>query len=282
MKLFVDNLTNVDVSYLDANRGLVGESWLTGIMLDGKLDQQSMICDFGIVKRNAKQWLDENIDHRLVIPSQMPGLHIEEHDTQITVRCPHPTGGEFVCTAPQQAFCFIDCDEINNQNVAEWLSKELSSTIPGDIANLTISLQNEMIGGAYYHYSHGLKKHDGNCQRIAHGHRSKIEIFVDGARQPELEKEWAQKWQDIYVGTLEDLHNTTSIHDIEHYHYRYEAPQGKFDLTLPTSVCYNMDSDTTVEQIARHIAKTLLESGHTVTVKAFEGVGKGAIAAYEQ
>lgn len=69
MKLFVENLTNVDVSYLDAKRGVVGESWMAGIMLTGNLDQQSMICDFGVVKRCAKDWLDDFIDHRLVAVS---------------------------------------------------------------------------------------------------------------------------------------------------------------------------------------------------------------------
>ena len=126
-----------------------------------------------------------------------------------------------------------------------------------------------------------MKKHDGNCQRIAHGHRSKIEIFIDGARQPELEKNWAKSWKDIYVGSTEDLHNELTIEGVSHKHYRYTAPQGDFSLTLPSKACYDLTTDTTVEQIANHIAKVLLESGHSVTVKAFEGVGKGAIATYE-
>jgi hypothetical protein len=86
---------------------------------------------------------------------------------------------------------------------------ELNTTIPGDIEKLHVSLNTELIGGAFYHYSHGLKKHNGNCQRIAHGHRSKIEIFVNGTRQPEMEKNWANQWQDIYIGTQEDPHNQT-------------------------------------------------------------------------
>ena len=85
MKLFVENLSNVDVSYLDAKRGLVGESWLAGLVLTGNLDNQSMICDFGIVKRNAKAWLDEHIDHRLVVPTRMPGLHISKHESLLTI-----------------------------------------------------------------------------------------------------------------------------------------------------------------------------------------------------
>lgn len=281
MKLFVENLNNVDVSYLDAQRGLVGESWIAGIMLTGNLDGQSMICDFGIVKKNAKNWLDEFIDHRLVVPTDMPGLEIHRHDKLTTVRYPHHLGGEFICSGPEESFCFIETESITPESVSAWLEDQLGNTIPGDISGLKVSLTTELIGGDFYHYSHGLKKHDGNCQRIAHGHRSKIEIFVDGARQPELEKAWAKKWKDIYIATQEDLHNTPTIEGIEHKHYRYTAPQGEFSLTLPSAACYDIDTDSTVEQIANHIAKVLLESGHTVTVKAFEGIGKGAIATYE-
>lgn len=281
MKLFVENLNNVDVSLLDLNRGLVGESWLAGLMLTGNLDEQSMICDFGIVKRNVKNWLDEFIDHRLVVPTQMPGMEITHHDELMTVKFPHPFGGEFICSAPKEAFCLIEATEISPSSVSKWLEEQLENTVPGDISGLKVSLNTELIGGAYYQYSHGLKKHDGNCQRIAHGHRSKIEIFIDGARQPELEKNWAKSWKDIYVGSQDDLHNELTIEGVEHKHYRYTAPQGQFSLTLPSKACYDLNTDTTVEQIANHIAKVLLESGHSVTVKAFEGVGKGALATYE-
>jgi len=281
VKLFVENLSNVDISYIDAKRGLVGESWLAGLTLTGQLDNQSMICDFGIVKRNAKNWLDEHIDHKLVIPTQMPGIHITKHKDSTTVQFDHPLGGQFICSAPHEAFCLIETKEINTASVSSWIAKNLAPDIPGDIQAIDITLNTELIGGAYYHYSHGLKKHAGNCQRIAHGHRSILQIFIDGARQPELEKSWAKKWQDIYIGTKEDLHDQPAINNISHQHYQYETAQGLFSLTLPTLACYNMKSDTTVEQIANHIAKRFLQSGHSVTVKAFEGVGKGAIATYE-
>jgi 6-pyruvoyl-tetrahydropterin synthase len=281
VKIFVDNLTNIDVSYLDAKRGLVGESWIAGMVLTGELDNQSMICDFGTVKKTAKNWLDEFIDHRLVVPTNMPGMKINRHEQLTTVHFPHPHGGQLVCTAPEQAFCFIDTDKITIASVSTWLEAQLNNVIPGQINHLKMNLSTELIGGAFYHYSHGLKKHDGNCQRIAHGHRSKIEIFVDGARQPELEKEWAKKWQDIYVGTTEDLHNSKDIEGVLHNHYQYTAPQGKFSLTLPASACYDINTDTTVEQISSHIANVFLEEQHSVTVKAFEGVGKGAISTHE-
>ena len=51
MHLFVEKLVNIDFSYLDVTRGLVGETWWASTSLEGALDQQGMVCDFGTVKK---------------------------------------------------------------------------------------------------------------------------------------------------------------------------------------------------------------------------------------
>lgn len=275
MKLFVDNLTNIDFSYLHPHRGLLGESWLVQLELDGSLNAQGMICDFGIVKKAVKQWFDTYIDHALVVPTGMPRLSHQQSDGYTTVEWLYPDGQVFHCRSPQQAIALVGVPEITPHTLADWCREKLLELFPDEVKGLKIGFVPERIDGAFYHYSHGLQQHDGNCQRIAHGHRSKLEIYIDDQRSEALESEWAECFRDIYIGTRSHLLSADETH-----HYAYEAPQGAFELKLPASVCYLIDTETTVELIARHLADQIKQQypANAVMVKAFEGVGKGAIA----
>lgn len=277
MQLFVDNLTNVDFSYLDDQRGLVGETWLASILLDGGLDETSMIWDFGQVKKVLRHWLDDELDHRLLVPINSPRLSYEINNDRITLSWTFAKDSILTMDAPIEAVALIEADKINDVTASQWSIKQLSGEFPGNLEHIQLTFEPEEISGAYYHYSHGLKKHDGNCQRIAHGHRSSIQIWRDGARDNDLEMNWAERWADIYIASEEDLVNINEENQL--MHFAYDAPQGHFELTLPKSACYIMKSDTTVECIAAHIAQVLHTENpdNSITVKAFEGLHKGAI-----
>ncbi len=276
MKLFVDNLTHVDFSYLHPERGLLGESWMVLLELDGSLNAQGMICDFGIVKKQVKQWLDRVVDHALVVPTGMQNLTCRQAAGQTEVEWQYPSGERFYCRSPEQAITLIETAEITEQSLAEWCHDQLLALFPSEVQGLTIRFVPEQIEGDFYHYSHGLQQHDGNCQRIAHGHRSKIKVYLDGERSPELENFWSLQLRDIYIGTADHL----VASDQAQHTYRYRAPQGEFELSLPARVCYLIDSESTVERIAEHLAvKTKAEHpASQVLVRAYEGIGKGAIA----
>src|SRR5690606_19565276 len=106
------------------------------------------------------------------------------------------------------------------------------------IASLELTFTCENIDGACYHYSHGLKKHGGNCQRIAHGHRSRIDIWSNGEKSAQLEALWAARWRDIYIGTHEDIIAQPSFNGSNYYQFAYTSAQGEFELTLPQRCCY--------------------------------------------
>lgn len=274
MRLFVDQLTNIDFSYLCPERGLVGETWLANIELSGEPDQQGMICDFGIVKKQLRQWLDKHLDHCLLVPENSPNVSLRRHDKQLSISLVCQNQSAIDIQSPEQAVSIISSSEITPLSVARWCEESIGQLFSN--SKLAISFTTEAINSPYYHYSHGLKKHDGDCQRIAHGHRSKILIWQNGALSHELMNDWANKWSDIYLATKEDCVSN----DGETLTFSYEASQGHFRICIPHSRCYVIDTETTVEHIAQHLAdkiSDLYPSDHIV-VKAFEGIGKGAIA----
>jgi len=278
--LFVDNLTVIDFAYLDADRGLVGESWIVDVVLGGELDEQGMVFDFSNVKRTIKRVIDERVDHRLVVPEDYPGVSVDDAQPD-TFTWTLRDGSFIIHRSPEEALVWIPGSRVMPSAVAALLEHELRAVLPPNVTSIDIGLREEVIEGAYYHYVHGLKKHLGNCQRIAHGHRSPIRIDRNGYRDYELESQWAKRWQDIYVGSEEDVSDRWVTEGGTLYvRFDYEANQGEFSLTLPESRVYMMETDTTVELIAAHIADRI-KAAHpddTIRVKAYEGVGKGAIA----
>ncbi|MEF1289651.1 6-pyruvoyl trahydropterin synthase family protein [Vibrio sp. M260118] len=290
MNLFVRDLTVIDSSYICEHRGVVGDSWILDVSMSGELNEMSMVLDFGRVKKQIKQLVDEHVDHRLLIPmknsaivyqSTKPGystLDVIRGDKSIHLHC------------PDEAYCLVDADTITIESITSLVYEILRNNLPSNVTGIEITLRHEHIPGAFYHYTHGLKKHDGNCQRIAHGHRSPIEIVVDGQRDTEKEVAFAHRWQDIYLGSQEDQvsvsqlnlsENAASVTDHSHYGFRYTAPQGEFQLAIAKSETEILPTDTTVELLAGYIAdeiKPSIADNQSLKIVAYEGVGKGAIA----
>ncbi|RUO43562.1 6-carboxytetrahydropterin synthase [Idiomarina aquatica] len=292
MQLFVNDLTVIDCSYLCPQRGIVGESWIVDIILDGALNEQSMVLDFGRVKKQIKRIIDDSVDHKLVVPAGHAYTKVTHTDDESShwVDFMRPNGKSIHLYCPADAFAYIDAEEVTALTVTDYLRAVIKRELPGNVEGLTLSLRPEAIDGFYYHYTHGLKKHDGNCQRIAHGHRSKLQIFLDNMRQPVLEKQWSDRWADIYLGSADDLCDVTQMlrsadarqaaTSATHVGYSYTADQGLFELCVPKAENYVIDTDSTVECIAQYLADTIKQQvpEQAVQVRAYEGVGKGAIA----
>lgn len=279
--LFVDQLTVVDFSYLDTERGLVGETWIVDIELSGELDDQGMLVDFGKLKRQIRQSVDDLIDHKLLVPTGAAGIEIAESGSETRIRFPLAVGGMIEYSGPGVAVSMIDAAVINSDTAGAAVASILAHVMPENVKDCIVRLHPEPISEAYYHYSHGLKRHNGQCQRIAHGHRSRIQVLKNGVRMPEIEQAWAKKWKDIYIANREDITAESDRSDTPHLTFSYCSGEGTFSLTLPKKLCYLIDSDTTVENLATHVHSQLstgtTESDHYL-VKLFEGLNKGAVA----
>ena len=296
MKLFVNDLTVMDFSYLCPKRGMVGESWIVDIVLDGGLNEESMVQDFGKVKKELKHVIDEYVDHKLVVPAENQCTTITHDDSnervQVDFSYQHD-GAENAQSmhlyCPPEAYAFVYSDEVNMSSVTEYLKEVIKIHLPENVHSVELFLREEVIPTDFYHYTHGLKKHDGNCQRIAHGHRSKVLIFEDGKQSETWQNYWAKRWADIYIGTHEDLVSSNelsfkhdNINDENFYCFKYEASQGEFEMAIAKQACEIIETDSTVECLAQFMfdeLKTMTDV--KLEVRAFEGVGKGAIVADE-
>jgi 6-pyruvoyl-tetrahydropterin synthase len=287
MQLFVNDLTVMDFSYLCPKRGMVGESWIVDVVLDGELNEESMVQDFGHVKKNLKRLIDEYVDHKLLVPAEYSGAEVihDEQNDQVEVRFTCSDKRSIMLHCPAEAYAFVYSDVIDMDSVGVYLKEVLATHLPENVDNITLGLREEVINTPYYHYTHGLKKHDGNCQRIAHGHRSRIDILFDGKSCLDSQAYWAKRWEDIYIATREDeisyadrkLQGSVET-PADYYCFAYESSQGYFELLIPKSDCEVIDTDSTVECLAQYLLqeqKRLTPEG-ICQVIAYEGVGKGA------
>lgn len=290
MQLFVNDLTVIDFSYCCSQRGIVGESWIVDVLLDGSLNEMSMVLDFAVVKKQIKAIIDDAVDHKLLLPIENKMIQCGDSTNQ--------KGHEFVdvfseranyfLQSPRCAFAKLDTDKITLESVTKHLTSIILKQLPNNVQGLTLTLRPEVIDGDYYHYTHGLKLHDGNCQRIAHGHRSKINFFINDERSVDLEHFWCQRWEDIYIASEDDRVSKNDIQlskiamdslTEQHQFFSYQAPQGRFDIAVDQKVLDVVDCDSTVELLADFIARQInTKANQKLKVIAYEGVGKGAIA----
>jgi 6-pyruvoyl-tetrahydropterin synthase len=275
--LFVEHLCVIDCASLHPSRGLLGESWIVDVELEGGLDEQGMVLDFGRVKPLIKSLIDETVDHKLLVPLRDPRLRYEEEGAEARLWYRYGDG-ELYHRSPRSALCLIDRAEISLPAVEAYVAELCAAEMPGNVSDVRITLREEDIPGPAYRYVHGLPKHDGHCQRIAHGHRSRIEVFREGSRCEASERWLAERWRDIYLGSRQDL--VPAADGGACYHFRYRAPEGAFELIIGKDRCEVLETASTVEQIAQHAARLLAERepGVRFRVRAYEGVRKGGIA----
>lgn len=274
--LFVEQISVIDCAVLDPNRGLVGCTWLADVSLSGRLDAQGMLFDFGPAKREIKRHIDAAVDHKLLVATQDPRLDLQQLDP-ITLEY-RPAGQQpLTLRCPAQAVCLLPGDHIDTAAVAQRLAVAVRPALPANVTGVDITLRDEPTHEPTYSYCHGLRQHDGHCQRIAHGHRSRLEIRVDGTRSPAHEQALAADWKDIYIVNRADLLDPAASGRCR---FGYDADQGRFELELDAERCVLLDAQTTVENIATHIARHLKQRQPNAEfeVRAYEGAYKGAVA----
>jgi len=226
------------------------------------------------------------VDHKLIVPhaSSRCSVELEPQRTQVNYQLTDNSYIQLKC--PTEAYCLLESETVTIEVLETYLEHIILMQLPENVAGVEIKLRNETLDTPFYHYTHGLKKHDGNCQRIAHGHRSKLDIFINGEFNHHLVQDWTNRWKDIYLVSKADIIDKGDLsfivksNDVEKLCSAYHAPQGYFELLIPAHHAEVLPKDTTVEELAEFICQQTKKRVGTdnVTVYAYEGIGKGAIA----
>jgi 6-pyruvoyl-tetrahydropterin synthase len=275
--LFIKDFTHLDGAIYDPLKGPIGISYVLGIEFIGEQLADGTVFDFSAAKKLAKKVVDSTADHAFVVPIDS----LEE------------AGNDYIFKddfhyyrAPRQAFFPIH--NANPNGLFAKLEELILEACKNDqeCAKLkTVRLhpseeKTDDENRYFYRYTHGLKDNKSNCQRLIHGHRSSIRIFVDDTRRLDLEKTICEKmtdkhfvWTQNSIVTDEDFLNDKKT-------LQYKSSQGVFYLNIHKNKTITMPYETTVENISRYLAECVREmigDKHKIEAHAFEGIEKGSI-----
>ncbi len=300
ISLFYRNVTILDYAYLDDHLGVVGDSLRVSVEFVGRTDQEGVVYDFSYAKGKVKEIIDRDCDHRLVVPRGA----VEERDGEAQEnRCqikffygPEDKWLSYHC--PEQGICQIPYANVSKANIQAFLEEAILREMPETVDAVKIELAEESVpaGKAVFHYTHGLKEHYGNCQRLFHGHRNTVDVEINGRAAPEYEHFLANelfkgsvhfcKWENVAnhaeiaraCGTEKPEGRYPELPPVE---IEYQASQGTFRGILPGQAAYFLQAESTVENLSMHFAKLIkakVGEADVVSVRAYEGIAKGAVS----
>jgi len=284
--LFLKDFTTLDFAFLCPEKGIQGESFWVSAELTGHLDEQGFVMDFGKAKKTLKEVVDESLDHRCALAKNSNALQnfsAKENSLSIDFVSIH-----YSC--PKQAIALIESDTINKNSISRFLEEKIAEKFSSTLKIKIILREEEAFTReANFRYTHGLKFHDGNCQRLIHGHRNLIEVFVNKNKSGEHERFLADLFADIHFVQKENLENRNELdlplNQRQKENYKtakisYTSPQGFFLAHIPASQIIILENEPSIENITA-FAWTELQTRFSIApesleVHGYEGLHKGA------
>ncbi|MDC0980178.1 6-carboxytetrahydropterin synthase [Bdellovibrionales bacterium] len=289
-RLFIRNLTNLDFAWLDAKRGLMGESLQVSVALEGEMDERGFIMDFGPCKRWIKDLIDTHLDHMCVVPTHSAAVNVLGIDEERLSFGFRWQKGELEYECPRETVVLLEEEQLTLNSFSTHLERIALQQLPERVQAIKISLSEDPLfrNAANYRYTHGLKLHEGNCQRLFHGHRNPVEIFTNNVRQEKMEVFLCDYFKQIHfvpkssivseTGKL--VMNSRDLSSKESLTIRYQAPQGVFSSEMPVCDCLVMEEEPSIERITE-LAWSLIKKEFAIsdstslTISCFEGLSKG-------
>jgi 6-pyruvoyl-tetrahydropterin synthase len=292
--LFVKDVGKIDCALFDPSQGIMGQSWYVDVWLTGTLDENGFVFDFSPLKALIRQTLASTLDHALIIPVQSQSVQYGESEfgERWILRSKargeaKETRWEYHC--PKGAVFPVHAVSLKTSVIEAEFSRLLRHRLPPTVLGLAVKLREESIAPteASYRYTHGIQGHIGLCQRLFHGHRSRIEVYIGEERRPDLEHFISREifGSNIHVASPSQIRegkgeigyrgNTDDFVTLA-----FTGTLGSYEATMPVRRVFFVESETSVEAIARELARVVKREEKTnevVKVVAYEGIDKGAV-----
>ena len=295
ISLFYKNVTVLDYAYLDDHRGVVGDALRVHVEFIGKTDEEGVVYDFSYAKKKVKEIIDRDCDHRLVVPQGL--AEVNDKDVAHFSYKYGLADQELRYTCPSEGLCIIPSFHVDKQTISTYLENTILKEMPETVTAIKITLEDESFAEAKptFHYTHALKEHYGNCQRLFHGHKNTVDVEVNGQVRTDLEEYLCEelfqgnvhfcKWENVV--NKDEISKATGMnvptgrfHEIPKVEIAYTSAQGKFEGVLPGREVFFMEQESTVENLSMLFAKLVrskIGPAGYIRVSAYEGIAKGAI-----
>ncbi|MCP4748610.1 MAG: hypothetical protein GY874_21110 [Desulfobacteraceae bacterium] len=293
IKIFTNDVTNIDCALLLPEIGPRGQSWKVDIEWAGKVnDDNNVILDFSYAKKLAKKIL-EQYDHK-IITRKSSVIKISDIKFLVAENITTSSGPSlFAMNTFEDTIVVLEDSMVTEKEIKKNLEILLADSIlelcPENIVSLKVKLNDYSNKNTYWSYNHILKNHQGNCQKF-HGHSGMLSIFTKGKLDYDLTSkvlkiinnsffvsesyktapENSNLYKDLsdYFPQLKNIHDTVLI--------EYRGTKGPVAIIAPNSILNWLPVESTIENIAYHIKKTLNLSDCT-KIQISEGINKGVI-----
>lgn len=104
---------------------LHGHNWRVAVEVVGPLDENEYVFDF-IALRDATQALVNELDHRMLLPTQHPRIRVLAEDHEVTA-----TFEQRRWVFPREDCILLPVANTTAERIAEWMARRLASTLAG-------------------------------------------------------------------------------------------------------------------------------------------------------
>jgi 6-pyruvoyl-tetrahydropterin synthase len=273
--------------------GIIGQSWYVDVWLTGTLDENGFVFDFSPLKALIRQTLASTLDHALIIPVGSQTVQYSEFGVGERWTLKSKSRGEgrearWEYSSPKGSVFPVHTVALKTANIEQEFGRILRHRLPPSVHHLAVKLREESIAPteASYRYTHGITGHNGLCQRLFHGHRSRIEIYIGEERRPDLEHFVVREifGTNVHIATLDQIKSGNG--EIGQrgktdapLTLSYAGSLGSFEATLPANRVFFVEGETSVESLAREVARLIKREekpSEKVRAVCYEGIDKGA------